>query len=87
MRGLAMTGLLISVYAGAWMLRREVGLVKPCANLRYFYYSDDEFIDRVAYGVFWPAMQIEYHVQGLQHGRRVDIHWRNREPFVLPTEP
>jgi len=81
------TGLLLSVYVGAWTLRRQVGLIRPCANLRYFYYADHAAVDEAGYAIFWPLMKLDQVLQRRRYGCLVELHFRDREPFVLATEP
>jgi hypothetical protein len=48
-------GLLATAYLGAWMFKVRLGLIRPCANLAYFYYSEEEWLDRSLYVFFWPC--------------------------------
>ena len=63
-------------YVTAWSFRRETGLIRPTANLRYYYFVDepDSSADRVLYVVYWPMVRLSYAGQRLSSGQRYDIH-------------
>ena len=50
--------ILLAAYLGAWTWKAELGLVKPAAHLRYFYYHDDERVDRALYILYWPCYRL-----------------------------
>ena len=56
--GVALVLAFLAAYLGSWTFRRELGIVRPAANLRYFYYHDDERVDRALYILFWPCYRL-----------------------------
>ena len=52
---LLLPAVVLAAYAGTWIWKVELGIVRPAANLRYFYYSDDERVDRALYVLYWPC--------------------------------
>ena len=66
-------GLVAAAYLGSWAFKERLGVIRPCANLAYFYYSEEEWLDRSLYVFFWPCYR------GMPPGC---IHHRDR---VYPT--
>ena len=50
--------LILAVYLATWLFRRDLGLIHPAANLAYFYYHDDERVDRALYILYWPCYRL-----------------------------
>ena len=81
-------GLLIcAAYFSSWGFRRELGLVQPMANLRYFHFGvdPDTFSDRALYWFYYPAYRPYLTYQLIRYGERYDVHWSDRRDPVLPT--
>ena len=81
-------GLLLGVvYSSSWSFRRELGLVRPMANLRYFCFGaePDSSSDRALYWLYYPAYRPYLAYQMVRHGERYDVHWSDRREPVLPT--
>ena len=81
-------GLLIgAAYFSSWNFRRELGLVQPMANLRYFYFGadPDTFSDCALYWFYYPAYRPYLAYQMIRYGQRYDIHWSDKRDEVLPT--
>ena len=76
MRIAAAALVLLAAYLGSWSLRRELGIIRPAANLAYFYYSDDERLDRALYVLYWPCYRL---FSNLRHNQ-------DRPPFVSPAD-
>ena len=57
------------IYIAIYLMWRPYFL--PCANLRYYYYSEDERVDTVCYYGFYPLRQIDTWFIGC-------VHWRDR---------
>jgi hypothetical protein len=67
-----------AIYLGAWLFRREVGIVQPMANLRYFYYgaAPCSLSDSVLYWGFSPAYKPWLAIQRVRTGGYPDdVHW------------
>jgi hypothetical protein len=78
--------LLITVYGASWSFRRELGLVHPMANLRYFYFGSEPgaLSDRALYCFYLGAYGPHILIQTLR-GDRYDVQWSDRRDPVLPT--
>ena len=46
------------LYAGSWAFKVPLGLIRPCANLAYFYYSDWEWLDGSLYVLYRPCERL-----------------------------
>lgn len=77
-------------YVFSWVYRRELGIVKPMANLRYFYYVQsipdccyDHLtprppIDNLLYYFYFPLYKPYDVMQKIMTGERYDVHWSDR---------
>jgi hypothetical protein len=45
-------------------VHRSYTLRRPAANLAYWYYSDNKYLEAVEFYGFWPLRQLGYHVPG-----------------------
>ncbi len=70
---------LAALYAGLWLGRRELEIVRPTANLQYFFYGAGPCTvsDSLLYWTFWPAYRTSLAVQDLG-GDRSEVHWSGR---------
>ena len=58
---------LLSVYVGAFLIvHTSPSLLKPAANMMYYYYSDNPVVEDIEFYGFWPLRQIFYHVPGFE---------------------
>jgi len=66
-------------YVTTWCLRRELGIVKPMANLRYFYYGSEPctLSDSILFWAYSPLYKTSLALQTWR-GDRVDVHWSDR---------
>src|SRR5258706_496629 len=81
-------GVLVCVtYFSSWNFRRELGLVKPMANLRYFYFGGDpeSVSDRALYWFYYPVYRPYLACQVIRYGERSDVHWSDRRDAAIPT--
>lgn len=71
----------ISVYLGVWFLRIPFGIIRPAANLRYFFYgaAPCTYSDSVLYWVFSPAYRASLAIEALRRGGRTMVHWSDRD--------
>ena len=79
-RTIAALGLFALSYMAVWQFRRELQIVRPMANLRYFYYGTAPctLSDRLLYWVFYPPHRASIAIQDLSPGRD-DVHWSERD--------
>ncbi len=47
--------LLLTAYVGTWTFKVSLGIVRPCANMAYFYYSESDLVDRALYVLYKPC--------------------------------
>jgi len=71
----------VAVYAALWCFRYEVGLIRPMANLRYFYYGagPGSFSDQALYWIYAPVYKPYRYWQKLWYGERFEVHWTDRQ--------
>src|SRR5689334_11866153 len=76
-----------AAYYASWSFRRELGLVHPMANLRYFHFgpAPETFLDRALYWFYYPVHRPYLSCQMIHDGERYDVHWSDRRDPVLPT--
>ncbi|MEO6036695.1 MAG: hypothetical protein ABIQ35_15700 [Verrucomicrobiota bacterium] len=72
-----MLGCFFSFYFLSYFYRWEIGLVKPSANLRYFYFSDSEPLEQVFYVTYYPLYRINYWFQK-QNGIPNEVYFSER---------
>jgi len=79
--------LVAAAYFSSWSFRRELGLIHPIANLRYFYFGADPetLSDRALYWFYFPAYRPYLAYQMARYGERYNVHWSDRRDPVLPT--
>ena len=77
----------VIAYLSLWGVRREVGLVQPMANLRYFHFGTEpgSFSDRALYVLFLPVYGASLLAQSWR-GDRDDVHWSDRRDPVMPSQ-
>ena len=80
---------LIAAYALLWYFRCEVGLIRPMANMRFFYYGTEpgSFSDRALYWIYAPVYKPHLYWQELWYGERLEVHWTDRRDYYGPDEP
>ena len=76
-----------AAYFSSWSFRRELGLIHPMANLRYFYFGADPeaFSDRALYWFYYPTYRPYLAYQMVRYGERYDVHWSDSRDPVIPT--
>jgi predicted RNA-binding Zn-ribbon protein involved in translation (DUF1610 family) len=67
-------------YVGTWVGRHDLGVIQPCANLRYFQFAGGTVVDDVAYWIYRPLVRLDYRLQRLERSQLWEIHWRDRAP-------
>jgi hypothetical protein len=77
---------ILSLYVGTWCFRKQIGVVQPMANLRYFCYSPgpETWQDRTLYVVYFPLYRTSIAIQDWGDEGRTDVHWSDRRYPVLP---
>ena len=43
---------------GTWAFKVPLGIIRPAANLTYFYYSDSDWLDRTLYILYRPCERL-----------------------------
>jgi hypothetical protein len=69
--------LALVAYSLTYFFRWEIGLVKPCANCQYFYFSDRDALEPVLRFVYYPAYRIHYWIQQ-QQGIPNEVYFKER---------
>ena len=58
---------LLSAYVGAFLIVHTSNtLIKPAANMAYFYYSDNPVVENIEFYGFWPLRHIGYNIPGFE---------------------
>ena len=72
--------ILAVVWVGTWLLRWEIGLIRPTANLRYFYYAGGlgSFSDRCLYVLYYPLYAMSEGKRFREGVGRTSVHWSDR---------
>ena len=75
------------LYGLAWMIRDSIEIIRPMANLRYFYYGKKpgHWSDNALYVFFYPIYKVRYHLQSLKNAGHCDVHWSDRREGIMPT--
>ena len=76
-----------AAYFTSWNFRREIRLIHPMANLRYFYYGTDPdtISDKIFYWFYYPVYRPMLAMHNLRGGNLYEIHWSEGRDWILPT--
>lgn len=69
---------LIAAYVLSWSFAGQIGLVGPCGNMRYYYFSASESLDTVLYVVYWPMIRLSEEIETTRWGASRSIYYRER---------
>ena len=67
-----------AVYYLPWCFRRQIGLIAPRANMRYYYFSENESLDMAFYVVYWPMIRLGEVIETARWGASWAIYYRER---------
>ena len=73
--------LLVLLYCLPWCFGAQIGLVKPCCNMRYYYFVEyDSRTDRLLYVLYWPIIRLSLRFETTWWGAHGAKHWLDRRP-------
>ncbi len=61
-----------------WCFAWQIGLVKPRANLRYYFFSENKSIDICLYSLYWPMIRLSEAFETTHWGAHYAIYYRKR---------
>lgn len=67
-----------AVYFLSWHFAWQIGLVAPCANMRYYYFSENDSVDKALCAAYWPMIRLNEVVETTRWGARFAIYHRER---------
>ncbi len=73
--------ILLVIAAGyylSWCFAWQIGLVAPRANMRYYYFSENESLDKAFFVVYWPMIRLGEVIETTRWGASGAIYYRER---------